>query len=149
MKRINGQPLGWITGAICLALLFAGPAAAGGHDADPVFFFVSDEVLLNEETIEELCISESDFGGWFLRLTLKPEARERLNRFTADHVDGWLILASRDMVILKAQIREALSSQLPIILLSAETSEELFELLRTSFGIAEPQICPKEEEPLQ
>jgi preprotein translocase subunit SecD len=123
----------------------AGPLQAGGHDVDPVFFFVSDEVLLSEDTIDELCVAEGDFGSWFLRLTLKAEVRERLNEYSADHVEGWLILVAREKVILKARIREAHSSQLPIILLSAETSEEISELLRTSFGIDEPQICAEEE----
>lgn len=135
--------------ALGLLALTAGPALTEEHDKDPVFFFVSDELLLTEKTIDEICISESDFGGWFLRLTLEPEARKRLNRFTADHVDGWLILVSRDKVILKAQIREPLQSQLPIILLSAETSEEFEELLSTSFGIEEPKICAVEEVPSQ
>ncbi len=144
MKRKTGQTLGWIA-ALCFAMIFAGPLAAGGHDVDPVFFFVSDELLLNEDTIDELCVSEGDFGSWWLVLSLKPEGQERMRAFTAAHVDGWLVLAAREKVIIKARIREPISGRSHILLMSADTSEELEKLLRTSFGIAEPQICVEEE----
>lgn len=149
MRKIKAWKSERIAVALFLALFFAGPVAAGGHDVDPVFFFVSDELLLTDETIEELCISEGDFGSWWLVLSLKPKEQERMRVFTAAHVNGWLVLAARDKVLIKARIMEPISGRTHILLLSADTSEELEETLRTSFGIAEPQICPKEKEPFQ
>ena len=140
MARLMTRFSVWIAGAFLLTLFYMAPLAAGGHDVDPVFFFVSDELILNDETIEEICIDKREGEKSWLLLTLKPEASERLANLTAAHVDGWLILATRDKIVIKAQIRESLTGQLPIILLSAE-SEELFDLLRDQFGIADPQIC--------
>lgn len=144
MARFVSRIPAWIAG-LGLAVLMAGPLPASTHDRDPVFFFISDELLLTEETIEELCISKGDFGSWWLVLTLKPEGQERMWVFTAAHVDGWLVLAARDKVLFKSRIMEPISGRTHILLLSADTREELEELLRTSFGIAEPQKCAQEE----
>lgn len=145
MKRITGQALGWIAGAICLELLFAGPLKAGGHDVDPVFFFVSDEVLLSEETIEEICIDKRDGEKSWVLLSLKPEAEAQFNAYAADHVGDWLVLTAREKVIIKSRIMPGFELGPPLLMLSADSGEELIELLRTSFGIAEPLLCAQEE----
>jgi hypothetical protein len=140
MRKIKAWKSGWFAAAWFLALFFAGPAAAGRHDIDPVFFFVSDELGLSEETIEEICIDMREGEKSWVLLRLKPKAEERFNAYAADHVDGWLVLAAREKVIIKSKIMPGFELGPPLLMLSAD-SEELFELLRTSFGIDEPQIC--------
>lgn len=143
MARFVSRMSAWIAG-LGLAVLMAGPLPASTHDRDPVFFFVSDEMLLNEETIEEICIDKREGEKSWLILTLKPEAEARFNAYAAEHVGDWLALAAREKVIIKSKIMPGFELGPPLLVLSAD-SEELFELLRTSFGIDNPQICTFED----
>lgn len=148
MARFVSRIPAWIAG-LGLAVLMAGPLPASTHDRDPVFFFVSDELVLNEETIDELCMAEGESGAWILALELKPTGQKLMREFTAAHVGGWLLLVAGGDVVVRARIRESISGATRILLLSMNTKEELSELLRTSFGFSDPPMCVEEEVPFQ
>lgn len=147
MRKIKAWKSGWVAGAWLLALFFAGPVAAGGHDVDPVFFFVSDELVLNEETIDELCMAEGESGAWYLTLKLKPAAGKRLATQMASHIGGWFVLVTRDKVIFRSRIVEPFSGKLPLILVSRKSRGELEDLAGQTFEFAAPRICAEEEIP--
>lgn len=147
MRRLRARFSFCIAGALGLAVLITGPLKAGGHDVDPVFFFVSDELVLNEETIDELCMAEGESGAWYLTLKLKPAAGSLLATQMASHIGGWFVLVTRDKVIFRSRIVEPFSGKLPLILVSRKSKSELEDLARQTFEFAAPGICAEEEIP--
>lgn len=147
MRRLRARFSYCIAGALGLAVLITGPLKAGGHDVDPVFFFVSDELVLNEETIDELCMAEGESGAWYLTLKLKPAAGKRLATQMTSHIGGWFVLVTRDKVIFRSRIVEPFSGKLPLILVSRKSKSELEDLARQTFEFAAPGICEEEEIP--
>ena len=104
------------------------------------FQFVSQELILNQDTLEKICIHEEG-NTWSLSLKLKNSIQEEYQALTTEHVGGYLVLTDLENVQLSAIIREPLSGTLEMEILFFETREEAEKVLYNFFQMEESPSC--------